>query len=329
MANILCFSAVDTAGQNQLLTKYFRDQDPDLHKVKHIAASANYLNYPCDLNLHHEDKENGQFDYDLLSEFKNHDFYFLRITNPARIVEMIKQGYPLNKNNTIIRLHGTDLREGYEAWNFLYKKMGFLCVVNGHDFSMCRNASFTVQHIPLMINWRYLRQMSEIHQSRDARVELTVAHAPTVAEKKGTALLQAAVDRLRQNNIPIKLDLITNVSWDEAIRRKAGATVLFDQISQNVNIHTFGLNLIEGLAQGKICFGGYNRYTYSMYPELSKYVINVQNQRDIEMELINCQSSDMHRRLLDEQVLYAQRFDYSVVGKRMEYLMNFARLDYK
>lgn len=59
---------------------------------------------------------------------------------------------------------------------------------------------------------------------------VVVAHAPTDRDVKGTAHVIAAVDRLRAEGVPIRLDLIEGVVRTDVLRRLATADIVVDQL---------------------------------------------------------------------------------------------------
>lgn len=57
---------------------------------------------------------------------------------------------------------------------------------------------------------------------------LVIGHSPTNTNYKGTDSLRAAVDALQKKGLPVRLELISNVTLREALRRKALCDVFFD-----------------------------------------------------------------------------------------------------
>jgi glycosyltransferase involved in cell wall biosynthesis len=62
------------------------------------------------------------------------------------------------------------------------------------------------------------------------RDELVVAHAPTDRDVKGTAHVLAAVEQLRSEGVPIRLDLIEGLPRRELLERLPQADVVVDQL---------------------------------------------------------------------------------------------------
>jgi hypothetical protein len=60
--------------------------------------------------------------------------------------------------------------------------------------------------------------------------EIVVAHAPTHRDIKGTAYLIEAVDALRSDGLPVRLDLLEGLTRQEVLTRTAAADVVVDQL---------------------------------------------------------------------------------------------------
>jgi hypothetical protein len=77
--------------------------------------------------------------------------------------------------------------------------------------------------------------------------ELVVAHAPTRREVKGTAHVIAAVDALRAEGVPVRLDLIEGVQRTEVLDRLRAADVVVDQL----RLGWYGGLAVEAMALGR------------------------------------------------------------------------------
>jgi glycosyltransferase involved in cell wall biosynthesis len=60
--------------------------------------------------------------------------------------------------------------------------------------------------------------------------EVVVVHAPTDEDVKGTRYVVEAVETLRGEGLPVRLDLVSGVTRDEVLRRCASGHVLVDQL---------------------------------------------------------------------------------------------------
>lgn len=81
---------------------------------------------------------------------------------------------------------------------------------------------------------------------------LHVAHSPTDPAVKGTRYLEAAVERLRDEGLPIELDIIQHIPQTEVRARMLQADVFVDQLG----IGWYGNASVEAMAQGipTICY---------------------------------------------------------------------------
>ncbi len=77
--------------------------------------------------------------------------------------------------------------------------------------------------------------------------EVVVAHAPSDRAQKGTAQVIAAIDSLRAEGVPVRLDLIEGASREEAIERTQRADVVVDQL----NLGWYGGYAVEAMALGR------------------------------------------------------------------------------
>jgi hypothetical protein len=73
---------------------------------------------------------------------------------------------------------------------------------------------------------------------------LTIAHAPTNREIKGTAAFLAACERLSRQ-VEVRVVLIENRAWDECLRLKGQADIYYDQTELG-----YGNNAIESWGMG-------------------------------------------------------------------------------
>jgi len=79
------------------------------------------------------------------------------------------------------------------------------------------------------------------------REELLVAHAPSDRQVKGTRHVEEAVEKLRREGHPVRLDLIEGVTRDEVLARVTEADVVVDQLL----IGWYGAFAVEAMALGR------------------------------------------------------------------------------
>ena len=77
--------------------------------------------------------------------------------------------------------------------------------------------------------------------------EVVIVHAPTDRDVKGTSHVIAAVDALRGDGLPVRLDLVEGVSHAEALARMAAADVVVDQLV----LGWYGGVSVEAMALGR------------------------------------------------------------------------------
>jgi glycosyltransferase involved in cell wall biosynthesis len=77
--------------------------------------------------------------------------------------------------------------------------------------------------------------------------EVVIAHAPTDVDIKGTRLLVAAVEQLRAEGVPVRLDLVQGVDQAEVLARCAAAHVVVDQLL----LGWYGGLAVEAMALGR------------------------------------------------------------------------------
>jgi len=99
---------------------------------------------------------------------------------------------------------------------------------------------------------------------------------------KGTNFLRSAMVNLnRKFGGKINFDLISNLSWQDCLKRKKGNDIFFDQIAgykiPNGATHGYGLSLVEAASMGAVCLAG------SGYDDTP--IITVKNDRDIVREI--------------------------------------------
>jgi glycosyltransferase involved in cell wall biosynthesis len=82
--------------------------------------------------------------------------------------------------------------------------------------------------------------------------EIVVVHAPTDVDVKGTRFVIAAVDELRAQGMPFRLDLVEGVKREEVLRRVAAGHLLVDQLL----LGWYGAVAVEAMALGRpvLCY---------------------------------------------------------------------------
>lgn len=76
--------------------------------------------------------------------------------------------------------------------------------------------------------------------------KIIFAHSPSQRAKKGTGRFLAAIDILKQHYGNIEVDLLEGLPYDECLKRKARATIFFDQTMAG----SYGNSGLEAMAAG-------------------------------------------------------------------------------
>ena len=84
---------------------------------------------------------------------------------------------------------------------------------------------------------------------------VVISHSPTRKELKNTEDLIKAFDRLKKENLPVKLDLIENTLHKECLKRKRQSHILFDHLQGY-----YGVSSLEGLSQGLCVVAGIDEW---------------------------------------------------------------------
>ena len=82
--------------------------------------------------------------------------------------------------------------------------------------------------------------------------EIVVVHAPTDVDIKGTSFVVAAVEQLRSDGLPVRLDLVAGATRDQVLDRIAAGHILVDQLL----LGWYGAVAVEAMAVGRpvLCY---------------------------------------------------------------------------
>lgn len=128
---------------------------------------------------------------------------------------------------TVLTLHGTRYRRGYEGFHRMIKTRGWLGTVATPDLTQ-----FGLDYLP-----DCRPDLSEYYDPPD---QFTVVHAPSKRHVKGTDRVIAACEQLG-----VDLVLIENTPYQKCLELKGRADVLVDQFELG-----YGCNAIEAWAMG-------------------------------------------------------------------------------
>jgi len=217
------------------------------------------------------------------------------------------------------------------------KKRGkkIICLYTGSDLrtrgvipqiDACVDLNLTLEfdHLALHPNIQHVFFPLDIRRFSLAPIRndhhIVIGHAPTNRAAKGSDTIIAVVQNL-QNEFPIDLELIENVSHDEALRRKARCDIFIDQIGEL----GYGINAIEALAMGICACTALVSGFAEKYPDHPFVEINAENLRERLIEL--CQRPEERRRLRQYGRAWIERMhEARQVVQRIHQLLNSTQL---
>lgn len=143
---------------------------------------------------------------------------------------------------TVLHHHGALFRVDPEASLTLARRRGWLTAASTLD--LAEIAPDVVTWLPTPFDLNELAAL-RLEQRRPDDGLVRIAHAPTFKTIKGTAAIEAAVATLQAEGLPVELDLIEHVSWEDCKRRKAASDIFVDQL-----LLGYGCNAIEAWGMG-------------------------------------------------------------------------------
>lgn len=220
--NVLLFASTwDTAGQQAALRAAFSRQRPTWH-VDQVARLVKGFAYP---------RQMGYAQTTVRRLWANADVVHLNLSlHGVRLVGAKYLGKPI-----IVHHHGSEYRDHRAALDA--QERGVTRVVSTLDLM----GSPGVEWLPNVADLDGLAQMRTPSSRRTVRI----AHSPTDRWLKGTDAVLEAVERLADRGLPVELDLIEGVTWQECLARKAQADILVDQLRLG-----YGLSAIEAWGMG-------------------------------------------------------------------------------
>lgn len=120
---------------------------------------------------------------------------------------------------------------------------------------------------------------------------IRIGHAPTNRAAKGSDTIISVVIELEKTH-PVKLILIENLPYQEALKRKAECHIFIDQIGDL----GYGINSLESLAMGIPTCSGLVPGFDEQYPDHPFFVINKQNLKSNLIQLIEDRDWRMKKR---------------------------------
>lgn len=220
--NVLLFASTwDTAGQQAALRQAFSRERPTWH-VDQVARLVKRFAYP---------RQMGYSQATVRRLWAGADVVHLNLSlHAVRLVGAKFLGRPI-----VVHHHGSEYRDHRAAIDA--QERGVTRVVSTLDLM----GSPGVEWLP---NVADLDGLAAMRQPRNMRV-IRIAHSPTDRALKGTDAVLESVERLQDRGLPVELDLIEGVTWQECLARKAQADILVDQLHLG-----YGLSAIEAWGMG-------------------------------------------------------------------------------
>ncbi len=237
------------------------------HHARFFDGATNYLGYEHEKGQEFALKELGDAK---LAEYDVFDIFFGAF-KPV-------PGTLPNKLKVVHHFCGTDVRQLDVA-----KEHNRFAVVKGKDNSEgirkhLKELSVTSEHCTIMDEelrphvepfFKYVHivprmvDLDKFNPTYNGHKKLTVVHASTHAEVKGTQQIVTAVEKLKKK-YDFNFWLVAGMRHDKAMELYQKADIIISQL----NLDSYGVFAIEGMAMGKVVLGRLSNKMQNTYPEL-------------------------------------------------------------
>lgn len=237
MKSLLILCGQDVGGQAIRLKRAF-DRYSVTWRARTMREADNVYRYPADL----------EWDWSLARELYQAADVVLCQTSP-RLWALLDQG---ERKPLIVHHQGTRLRDNPEAVAAESRQIGAVDIVSTVDLL---EAIPTATWLPSPYDLAMLATYDS-----GARRNLSVAHAPTNRDVKGTEIVIDAVaelNRRRAHKLPVELDIIEGRDWRVSMSRKGRGTVVVDQLYLGI-----GNNALEAWGAGRPVISGVTDVSY-------------------------------------------------------------------
>jgi hypothetical protein len=205
-----------------------------VHKVSH------YFDFPADILW---TRKTEPLIRDLVEEAD-----IIHLNNSYRPAQRFHVQKPM-----LLHHHGTLFRNNPEHMLGVARSRRMTQAVSTIDLQ--RSAPDLLHWLPSAYDIDALVAFGKKHQREpDGRVR--IVHCPTNRALKHTGLFLSVVAELQTEGLPIDLELVENRTWEESLKAKARADILFDQL-----MFGYGCNSIEAWALGKPVITGADDWT--------------------------------------------------------------------
>lgn len=142
-----------------------------------------------------------------------------------------------------------------------------------------------------------------------------VAHAPSRRATKGTDLVLAGLDRLREDGVEFDLDLIENVTNTEAIARMGRADIVVEKLLGG----DAGVSALETMALGRVAVARIREEVLNQHPAMPVVSADPDTFVDVMRDLLG--DPDRQAKLGQQGRAYVeQEHAPAVIGRRLEEL---------
>lgn len=223
-------------------------KDEELGLVLREAHRANvYMDFPGDILWTHQ---NDRMVRQLAKEAD-----LIHLNNSTVAYHRLRLDQP-----SLLHHHGSLLRKSH-AWLFAEaRRYGMLQAVSTVD--LMEYDPQRLHWLPTAYDGDMLRAVRK-EQRRKADGLLRIVSCPTNPVYKSTEALKAAVAGLQAEGLPIELVLVEGQRWEYALRTKASADVVFDQV-----MFGYGCNGVEAMGMGIPLIAGGQPWTLAKMREL-------------------------------------------------------------
>jgi glycosyltransferase involved in cell wall biosynthesis len=149
--------------------------------------------------------------------------------------------WKIQNKTVVVHFHGSDIR--WKGVPEIYRKFADQIIVSSPD--LIKWAPENGIWLPRAID---IQSIKPCYPNQN-NAKITIVHAPTDREIKGTKHVISAVDSVKQDNKTVELKIIEDVSHKEAVEEYKKADIIVDQVNPEYGL--YGMFGIEGMALGK------------------------------------------------------------------------------
>lgn len=264
--NILCISWFDNGGQMQAVTDALNKYTE--YDCRHLNFVKTYLNYKTDINFTDCTEDYIQYILD------NSDFFIFSELIPNAL---LKYGIlnKLNRNNTILRCYGSPSRKQLSNLRQWWLKHFGAFTSGGLDPTIHPYLGFTAYHIP---NIYEFDTFPEINKTNNIKI----CHASTNFNMKNTDIVSNILNKL-QNNYNVEPLIISETSWDDTLKLKAGCNITIDQFK----LGAYAGSAIESMYLKHVVISRISPLVRSYHPDLPILQATTDNLYSILESIIN------------------------------------------